>query len=322
MKLNRTHFFVIGLIFCESVARAQTWPINQSDDPAWWNKISATFGEIHPTNGDHFHGAIDIDVYSKGCPFRAIEAGRILAIGSTTIVLEHLYPSGTQNYNRRSRYLHVIPSSSLVVGSVVTQGSQIATVQDGSATSADHLHLEMWQTLSENWNKINPFGNQEGWQLGTPADEAGPEINDVFIEPINQNNNAGSGFFIFKNGSGSLTNRDTYAKIHFRDRSGSTGSVFNFDNDKLVVFGNIRPIVSARDASINSSASSGTGLTIHRINYRIDNSLKYQIYFDKISPSSQGYPSRELCATTNHSPPFPLCTSQRGGLRSGQKFIW
>lgn len=288
MFLNRV--VTVVLSFSSLLSVAQNWPINQTDDATSWNRISATFGEIHPTDGDHFHGAIDIDVTTLNCPVRTIDNGRVRAVGSISIEVEHVYPTGGTSYYRRSRYLHVNQGSSLPVTTVVTQGNQITTVQasSGNPGTADHLHLEMWEFQNGNWYRLNPFENETDWELNSPTDNSDPEINDVFLQSVTQPNNVGSGFSLYKN-LGGLTNQTTNVKIHFSNRPGSTGQVFDSEDDKLVVFGNIIPIVGVRDVSINNTGSSGNGLTIHRLNYRINNILKYQIYFDKINSDTELY---------------------------------
>lgn len=287
MYLNRV--VTVILWFSSLLSVAQNWPINQTDDATSWNRISATFGEIHPDE-DHFHGAIDIDVTTLNCPVRAIDNGRVRAVGAISIEVEHVYPIGGANYYRRSRYLHVNQGSSLPVATVVTQGNQITTVQASSSNpgTADHLHLEMWEFQNGNWYRLNPFENETDWELNSPTDNSDPEINDVFLQSVTQPNNVSSGFSIYEN-LGGLTNQTTNVKIHFSNRPGSNGQVFDSDDDKLVVFGNIIPIVSVRDVSVNNTGSSGNGLTIHRLNYRINNILKYQIYFDKINSDTELY---------------------------------
>jgi hypothetical protein len=55
MKSNKVALLVFFTLLC-NITFCQTWPIHDTDDPNNWNSISSNFGEIHPTNADHFHG--------------------------------------------------------------------------------------------------------------------------------------------------------------------------------------------------------------------------------------------------------------------------
>ena len=128
-------------------ATSQTWPIQQTDDANHWNNISATFGEIHPTGNDHYHGAIDINIETLNCPFYPVEDGWAFLIGNTFMSVEHEWPLNTNNRNRRSRYGHVLTTVSN--SQPVTTGTQLGTVSF-SPIYAFSLHLTNIQWIFAN----------------------------------------------------------------------------------------------------------------------------------------------------------------------------
>ncbi|MEW5767718.1 MAG: FG-GAP-like repeat-containing protein, partial [bacterium] len=252
---------------------ALQWPINSADDPLNYNTVNCTFGEIHPTNGDHFHGAIDIDCTNNPAPpARAVEPGVIPpdGIGSISVTVEH----GAQ---KKTRYLHITPNANLQPGDTIDTGDSLGTVNG-------HLHFEMWYQDGGTWYRVNPLVNDAGWALEGPLDNADPEINDVILEPINQPAGVASGYEI-KATAGALTNyTDGTIKIHLRNRPGSSGTTYDSVNDTLVIYGSIAPIVSARDVDINGG-DNGNGLTVQTIDYSVEDTPKYNIEFDRIRNS-------------------------------------
>jgi len=283
--LSSKRIFIL-ILFSISLSKAytQVWPINQTDDPNFWNRISGTFGEVHPTNGNHFHGAIDIDNNTPDCPANAIEAGQVTNTGSISINVDHEFPAAGQ-YNRRSRYLHINPANNTVaVGTNVNQGNQLSTIENNAGGNGNHLHLEMWERINGVWYRLNPLNNNNGWVLPNPVDNTDPQINDIFISPLTQINGVSSGFFIPNPLGGITTFNINFAKIHIQNRpQGPTETIYNSNNDQLLVFGNIGFIANTRDRNINSIAAAGHGLTLQRINYSIENVMKYDIEFDRIN---------------------------------------
>ncbi len=297
-KLNHTHVSLYVVLSChKEIVRplglciflllfrnfgySQQWPIDQADDPATWNRIGGTFGEIHPTGGDHFHGAIDIDVNNLNVPVRSIDNNGLVTDNAGTFVeVEYEYPSNGL-YFRKAVYGHV-EDVTVSNAELVGQGDILAEVEPSSATFGDHLHLEMWVFYLGDWYRINPLKNNDGWQLGSPEDSTYPEINDVIIQPIPLANGVNSGYVIH-NTNGAIQNyTNGSVKVHYKDRPGSTGTLYDQATDKLVIFGNIAPVLSTRDPSVNSTIAAGNGLTVHELSYRINNDLKYHIEFDKI----------------------------------------
>ena len=288
IRMNKVYPLIIILVLISSNSYGQNWPISQADDNCCYNRVNGTFGEIHPTNGDHFHVAIDIDIATPNCPARTIENGRVQFIGGDFISIEHAYPSAGL-YHRRSRYFHI--NNNLVsLQQQVNQGDQITQIDNSAPNNGNHLHFEMWQRTNGTWYRLNPLNNNEGWQVGSPIDNTDPQINDIIFAPVTQPNGAASGYVILSSTAGAITNYNQgTAKIHFQNKSqGPTQSIFNFTNDKLLLFGNIGPIVNCRDRTLNApTISSGNGLTVQQINYSIENNLKYNIEFDKLANGTQ-----------------------------------
>lgn len=280
---------LINSFFFILFGHCQQWPINQNDD-IYYNRISGTFGEIHPTNGDHLHGAIDIDIDALNCPVRAIESGSVESVGGFSVSLLH------NNNIYKSRYLHV--NSTVSVGEDIDQGQEIATVQNGN-NQGDHLHLEMWKFDNGIWYRLNPLNNND-WSFSSPADNFDPEFNALFIEKLDDN----SGFYISTtNGSLTIFNND-YLKIHLNNSHYETGIQYNNSDNKFLLFGNIATIANVRDVSINGGteiwSSSGAGLTIQKITFSINNLIKYDIEFDIIKDSNK-YSINEVFHTSFNS---------------------
>ena len=279
IKLNK--LILIFFLQISSLSYAQQWPIRETDDPGCFNQVNCTFGEIHgTTTSPHFHEGIDIDVCTVDCPIRSIDDGRIPPDGilTSTIVVYHEFPSGV--YNRVSRYLHVHTANFAISVGEVNQGEQLSIVNNNDG----HLHFEMWQIDNGIEYRLNPLTNDTGWQLGSPDDTDDPEINNVFLMPLAQTNNVGSGYDIqLTNGAISNYYNNTSAKIHMQDRPGSNGTIYNEANNELIIWGNIVPIVNVRDTRINAvPASQGDGLTIKILRYFIDNQNKFNLDFDRL----------------------------------------
>jgi PKD repeat protein len=275
--------FILTCIAVAATGQVVLWPISSVDDPQYYTRVNCTFGEIHPTNGDHFHGAIDIDINTSDCPARAVANGRVDFIGSISVRIEHESYSGSGVYNRRTRYLHV--DSEVSAGDLVDGYDIVAEIDNNSSGAGDHLHFEMWELVGGNWQKINPLRNSSQWQLNSPLDNSAPEINDIYVIPVTQPNGVASGFSILSSPSGAITTDGARAKIHFNNRPGSTGSTFSSASDVLVVYGNLVNVVSARDVGINGGGSDG--LTVQDLEYQIDGSNKYRVNFDRFYETEQ-----------------------------------
>lgn len=77
-RLSKSAIILIMICFTPRVSARPVWPILATDDPNHYNTVNCTFGEIHPTNGDHFHLAIDIDCTNANVPVRPIENGVVI----------------------------------------------------------------------------------------------------------------------------------------------------------------------------------------------------------------------------------------------------
>ncbi len=280
--INRAVIFLVATLISNTIIGKQ-WPIKKSDDPSYWDWFNCSFCEIHKTGKPHFHCGIDIDVNKGNCPVRAIESGRIYEIGNSTLGIEIEYPEKSGKYYRRIRYLHLKGKKlkKYKLGDNVNKGDVISVVQDSKAGWSDHLHIEFYQFYENKWMALNPIRNTENWTLDGPDDDYNPEINDIFFEFLPDENNDATGAKIISN-SGSMSKRNSYIKIHTKDRPGSVGKVYNPATDIFSVFGNIAPVVFARDAGTNCTVSSGEGLTIYKISYYVNESKKYIIEFDKL----------------------------------------
>ncbi|MDD3011772.1 MAG: hypothetical protein PHU97_10700 [Bacteroidales bacterium] len=185
--------FVFLICFYDS-SLSQSWPILANDDINGYYRVSCAFGEIHPTNGDHFHEGIDIDC-NDDIIVRPIEDGVIIDADSPNkLVIGHGTPVGGQ-YPRITKIHEFQRSQALVNGQSVTAGiTNLGMV----VSTWGHLHQEMWVYDGSIEHPINPLNNNESWTLELPAgheDTYGPEINDVYIEPLtNVGNGSGSGF--------------------------------------------------------------------------------------------------------------------------------
>ena len=320
---------LVSIIVIGVNAQPVLWPINPNEDPQnpndpndgqQWNTVNCSFGEIHPTGTDHFHGAIDIDCHT-GVPVKSVESGVVLphnnnppdplgqrGIGASYIVIQH-NPMENGLYIRRTKYLHIHPNTQ---GNLVEGGAIVAQTHLGKATN--HLHFEMYQRENGVWYKINPLHNDFGWQLryhqelDARPDRYDPQVNDIIVQPktgiTDPNlapNNVASGCAIIQNTAGGLSH-PTYngvqypdhVKAHLADTTPvsnlSAGPIFRYPDDKLSVFGNIGFIANVRDVGINALPSSGSGLTVKQLSYRIENQayqinvpIKYDIDFERLS---------------------------------------
>lgn len=283
LYINRAVVILVATFITSSIIGKQ-WPVKKSDDPSYWDWFNCTFCEIHKTGKPHFHCGIDIDVNKSNCPVRAIESGRVYEIGNSTLGIEIEHPEKSGKYNRRIRYLHLKGKKlkKYKLGEVVNKGDIISVVQESKAGWSDHLHIEFYQYFDNKWYALNPIRNNENWTLDGPDDEYGPEINDIYFEFLPDNNNDASGSKVITN-SGSITKRNSYVKIHTKDRQGSVGKPYNSQADLFTVYGNVAPVVHGRDAGTNCIVSSGEGLTLYKISYSIEDIQKYNLEFDKLN---------------------------------------
>ena len=270
--------FAALMLLNESVY-PQAWPILKKHDSKDWQSISCTFGEIHKTGKDHIHCGVDIDINSSRCPVHAIQDGRFHSNGNTSITLEHEYPKGSGKYNRRSRYLHVYGKD--LKNKSIKKGQQITKVRNNRGGYGGHLHLELWQFDNGKWYCLNPFRNDAEWNVTIPKDSYDPEINQVFLCPVG-NSEIPSGYTILSNRGGLYKGQKNSVKIHLKDRPGASGKTYNAKRDKVVVYGNIGPVVFARDKGINCLEASGEGMTVYTMKYSINGELKYELTFDRV----------------------------------------
>ncbi len=291
-KLNNL-FLVLFFHLTLGKCLCQQWPINQADDQNYWDRISCTFGEIHPTNGDHFHTGIDIDINSSNCPARSVQNGIVLSVGNDCVVIEHEYPAGSGQYQRRTKYCHLQSNMNVQANSSISSGNQIALIDNNTSGLGDHLHFEMHQELNGDWFRINPLINDLNWHLVQPIDNYDPQINDLFIEPLRtQTNNVASGYnILLNNGSiSNVTNNNIqYAQIHLADKpQGPINTIYSTNNCRIIVWGNIGFIANVRDRGLNDISASGYGLTTKRFFYRINNpyrntnTIKFDVDFNRI----------------------------------------
>ncbi|MEO1253610.1 MAG: PKD domain-containing protein, partial [Bacteroidota bacterium] len=287
---------IIILFFIASYSGyAQQWPIDQADDPTNWENITGTFGEIHPTGGDHFHGALDIDVTAFNCPVRAIESNSVMLDNlGDFISIEIEYPPNSGLYNRRAVYGHLLETSSALLarpsnGDALTIGQEIAKIQEstGNPGTSDHLHFELWQRENNRWLKINPFGNEFDWHYESPTDTDPAEVNDIVIIP----QDAGSGFRIIHQHEGTLSAfHNTNLRVRLANRTASSSnSVYDHGRDKFLVYGNVSFILRARDPNLNvggfGTGGDGAGLTIDNAKLFIDGRPFYEIDFSSFITS-------------------------------------
>ena len=350
------------------------WPINPNDDPANWNRVNCTFGEVH-SRGTKIHGAIDIDVVNNapGRPVRAAQPGRreIAAVNipgfhGVAIELMHEYPPGSGVYNRRTRYLHVDANQPIIpLMQEVGTGEQIARVdtQDG------HLHFEMQEKINGEWVRLDPLDNDSAWNLryhqhleGQP-DTYDPQINDILIEantgctaaPLQagqacpQNNSVASGVNISATTGGLVAFNagmppKRYVRAHLADVAPATNNASNCNYpilgaawngtrydaaaDRLVVYGNIGMTARVRDVAINSNPgdnqSSGCGLTIRQLDYRIENEhenihvpSKYPLAFDRLREAERSSVSQIFGTATFDAAHLTFGNNDFIELRSG-----
>ena len=336
-KNNTRHTFSLALIISSLMIIAslfgrtqrihgQHWPIDAND--ATFNAVNCSFGELH--GGLRFHGAIDIDHAARNPEAQAIRHGQFWYTAGNNparySVIRHESVPGSGDYDRASVYMHITPHQPLFANFAAIQ-----TGQEIGTTFADqgHLHLELFERINGVWYAINPLRNdrlappdrqwsivehRENGQLvgyfgNAPIDEHDPEINQVFLKGIAQPNQAdvGSGYAILATNGGLAhfpsQNNSRAARFHFHERRGASTTnipVYNSQQDRLAVFGNIAPTAHARDIAVNQllAEAENEGLTVHRLSYLIDESLKYDITFDLL----------ENRMNNNANPPQPQPT--------------
>ena len=331
---NSACFLVLAFGTVTVAAQPVLWPIDRADSPdnqqnpldgESWRTVNCSFGELHGSlqNGRdrrHFHSAVDIDTAS-GIFVRAVESGRILAQDDNgvfgcseaerMVTLEHP-PIVNNQYTRRSVYRHIDPDcNNLGHGDPVAAYTELGTV--GNRNGEGHLHIELWQQENNVWKKLNPLGNEIGWQLryhqtleGRP-DRYDPQINDIYInsqtgqtQPGQQANAIASGYSYDHNTAIGLSERVvdnvTYCRVHLADTTPvsnfSVAPLVQYPNDRLILFGNIGLTANIRDVGINSNpgganTSSGQGVTIRQMYYSIEGEQinvpnKYEIDFNTI----------------------------------------
>lgn len=295
---------IMGLY--SSVVLAQIWPIWQIDDPTGYYIISCTVGEIHETGQDHFHQGIDIDCNNDGRNIRAIDDGIVQSAYGSFITIDHSFVGGVPQ--RRSSYLHLEEGSFLVSFGETVQGGEII------ATVTNHLHLNMYIRDGNDWLGINPLKNDHGWELDLPnghPDNYPPQINDILIEGLNtENNNVPSGFRAFENVHGAIPFHDNFLKVHFNNTEYSTlseGQIYNYPNEKVVVWGNIGFIVNVRDVGCNTIPINftGQGLTVSDLSYSwiSSDNIEHQKYI--IDFSEINYEERNQINELFRVPYFP-----------------
>jgi hypothetical protein len=258
------------------------WPVTNGT-------ITGNFGEVHPTNNDHFHGAFDIS-RTTGLSYKAVLSGKITDTDPPT--LEHSGMNSKQTIYRHCN------ADNVNLNQIVKKGNEI-----GKVSASNHVHLEMQQYDNGLWYYINPCHNDYGWELSKPNDVTKPEIADIFIQPIDAN----SGYKVIGT-SANITEVQSKLKIHYRDATCyggdsppcSTHAVeFNKDNDKFLVFGKIGTLLKAHDLDINGGG--GCSLSFTKSSLSVDNILKYQLDFDKFATSdykkyeSVYHPSLSTC---------------------------
>lgn len=263
---------IIGMVFAFNSV-AQTWPVRIEDDANHYYIVSCEFGEIHPAGGtppytypDHYHRAIDIDI-DANVPVRSIQSGQVIQKGTISVVVGSNSINGV--WQQRVKYLHIMPN--VEFGNLVNEN----TILGYSENLNSHLHLEMRFWNGNQYVIVSPLHNNTGWQLTLPAghpDAYPPQINDILIEPLNnQPNNVPSGFDA-ENLIGAVPFHNTYLKAHFSNTQFSNlsaGSEYIYPDEKIVVWGNLGFIVNARDVGVNTQPTtfSGEGLTVSALSY-------------------------------------------------------
>jgi len=245
---------------------AELLPINENDDPSSFFIHNCTMGEIH--GGGHFHEGIDIDC-STGVNIRSIDDGTVLLAQGDVVEIGHNFDGYV--YQQRSFYRHLI-SINVNNNQGVISGSTII------GKASNHLHLEMKFWNENEYVIVNPVSNNSGWQLNWPEghpDTYPPQINDILVEALNnQTNNVPSGFAArpTNNHPGILPFHNNYLKAHISSTQYSTlstGSVYNYPTEKIIVWGNVGFTVNTRDVGVNTApgpgTSSGEGLTVKNI---------------------------------------------------------
>jgi hypothetical protein len=300
-----THTLLYFLTLNTITSQVLPWPIAQTNDPASWDKISCTFGEIHGSTNPHFHLGIDIDNDAINCRFRSIVDG--------TIVNVTIYDYGNINnfmVVRRNNplpnglYLFIVYrhiNTTKLPGMPVAVNDTIGTIRNSTATNGDHLHLEFavgpYGFNINNCTLYNPLRNPLGLRVEpATADATNPEVNKVIIQPspITAINCPGDFRFI-TNGTGIQTFQTSNLTFNTARMPGdNTTPLYNYGTGKVSVFGSVAPIANARDRNVNSLLStagvphkSGTGLTLYKIRYKIGTQYLYHTEFDAIPRAEQ-----------------------------------
>jgi len=274
VKLNSIIFLLI--ILSSLRLSSQSWPILQSDDPQCFYIFACNLGEIHPTGTHHFHEGIDIDcsnlINGSGVNIRPIDDGRVYDQYGNDIEIGHNYnneiPQQISIYREFSNI-----NNNLVIGDIVSSGLT------NLGNAGNHLHLEMRIREGNDFTIINPICNNTAWQLTLPTgheDTYLPQINDILIEALNnQTNNIPSGFCTNPESiNGAVPFHNQYLKAHMNDTEFSTlstGTEYDYPNEKIIVWGNIGFTINARDKGVNTTPGSGTysgeGLTVSTLSY-------------------------------------------------------
>ncbi|MDD3525725.1 MAG: hypothetical protein PHX39_02065 [Bacteroidales bacterium] len=260
-------FLLLFLMYSSKTILCQNWSILPEDDQLYY-VVASTVYQIHPTYGEHLHEGIDIDCSNFGVNIKPISDGVILDFDDSNITIGHNYASGIPQRISTYRHFNSIDEN-LDIGDYVS--SSVTTLGE----AGNHLHLEMRVRIGNNLLLINPLSNNTGWQLTLPpghADTYLPQINDILIEPLNnQPNNVPSGFDA-ENLIGAVPFHNTYLKAHFSNTQFSNlsaGSEYIYPDEKIVVWGNLGFIVNARDVGVNTQPTtfSGEGLTVSALSY-------------------------------------------------------
>ncbi len=281
MNTRYIKYFGIILLTYAGNLLAQSWPILQIDDPTNYYIYNCAIGEIHDTGQDHFHEGIDIDCNNNGVNIRPIDNGTVITAQSDYVEIGHDFNG--EYYLRISIYRHLT--------NINVNNNQIVVISNTILGQAgNHLHVEMKVWDDSQYMIVSPFDNNTGWQLTLPpghVDTYPPQINDILIETLNnQNNNVSSGFDVIdpSSNNGAVTFHADYLKAHINSTTPhstlSTGTEYSFPTEKIVVWGNIGFVVNARDVGINTqpgpNTHSGQGLTVANIGYSyIDQNNNY-----------------------------------------------
>ena len=317
-----THFGNLFAIFLLSlqiaalqVSAMPIWPIRPNEDPDH-DRVNCTFCEIHPTGGAHFHYGIDIDC-TLGVHPKPIEHGIVLNIMNHVIQIGHGTPDANGRYPRKTVIHEFDPAPNLQAGNLVEAGvTELGTI----IAPYGHLHFEMWQHLEgDRYYLVNPLKNDADWALPFQQyviDIANPQVNNIFLQIVNQQADVASGYLIPQPRSGAILDyaNNSAAKVHIQNRPGSNGPLYNPMTDNLIVFGSVGAVVNTRDVNINHG-SIGDGITIHRLNYQINAQSIYDITFDRIIADEDRLAFDETFHIEWNTPIVPIIVNGRPRIR-------